>query len=591
MLCATALALAAGCASPLQTERTADLHRSVVEAARRELAPLTPSPGNPGDPGPHPVTRTASELTFPPDRLKELEEMAGPSAPAPAEPQTGPDLINQTQPGFRISLQQAVASAVRSNLDVQIAQLEPAISASQLAAAEAAFDWLFFTNFNWQNIDEPAFRQIYSGFVQGGGANIAQSVQYETGLRKPLTTGGQLTVSQGQTYTDQHSPGYVQLPNPANAAQVSVGLEQPLLRGFGSDVTTSQIRLSRNAERGAAQDLKGRLIQTVTATERAYWELVRAKHVLEISQRSLARGIETRDVLKGRLSFDVKPAEYSDAVANVERRRANVTRAVNSLRQASDKLKQLINDAGLSIGSETLLVPSDDTMDQPVTYGLLDSISTALANRPEVQHALLQIDDAAIRQQVADNQRLPKLDLAMRAQYHGLDQSVGDAYQQVNEGQFVDYIIGATFEQPIGNRAAEAGYRERQLERMRSVIVYRKVAQQVVLEVKTAVRNATTSYQLIEQSRSSRLAAAENLRTLLVLEKTTQALTPDFLDLKFRRQDSMAVAEVEEVQALADYQSALAELAGATGTALERNRIKFEIPDAPDESKPGKSGR
>ena len=63
-----------------------------------------------------------------------------------------------------------------------------------------------------------------------------------------------------------------------------------------------------------------------------------------VSRRLLDRGVQTRDVLEGRLDFDVKPAEYSDAVARVESRKAGVMRAENALRLTSDQLKLLIND-------------------------------------------------------------------------------------------------------------------------------------------------------------------------------------------------------------------------------------------------------
>jgi outer membrane protein TolC len=135
------------------------------------------------------------------------------------------------------------------------------------------------------------------------------------------------------------------------------------------------------------------------------------------------------------------------------------------------------------------------------------------------------------------------------------------------------------FEQPIGNRAGEAQFRQRQLERMRSVIDYRTTVQNAVLRVKNALREVQTQYALIGQTRVSRIAAAENLRTLLVLEKTIASLSPDFLDLKFRRQESLAQAEIEEVLALTNYNSSLAELASATGRSLDRNRIRFVVPD------------
>ena len=75
-------------------------------------------------------------------------------------------------------------------------------------------------------------------------------------------------------------------------------------------------------------------------------------------------------------------------------------------------------------------------------------------------------------------------------------------------------------------------------------------------------------------------------------EQTIQSLTPDFLDLKFRRQESLANAEQSEVQALIEYNIALSSLSGATGTALERNNIRFVVPEGGhDPSAPAPGGR
>ena len=51
-----------------------------------------------------------------------------------------------------------------------------------------------------------------------------------------------------------------------------------------------------------------------------------------------------------------------------------------------------------------------------------------------------------------------------------------------------------------------------------------------------------------------------------------------------QRQESLANAELEEAQALVNYQIALAELVAATGTALERNGIRFVVPEAAEPS-------
>ena len=204
-------------------------------------------------------------------------------------------------------------------------------------------------------------------------------------------------------------------------------------------------------------------------------------------------------------------------------------------------------------------------------------MTTALRQRPSLEQALLQIKDASIRQRVADNQRLPLLDLRATVAANGLDPDSGaGALDEAGERNFIDYVIGATFEQPIGNRAAEANYRQRRLARRQSVLQYRDQAQQVVLDVKNALRELVRTYELIGSNRAARRAAADSLRAIEQQEEAGAALTPEFLlDLKLQTQQRLAQAEIDEARALSDYNAAIARLYRAMGTLLDRNGIEF----------------
>jgi outer membrane protein TolC len=298
-----------------------------------------------------------------------------------------------------------------------------------------------------------------------------------------------------------------------------------------------------------------------------------------ILQRLLDRGEDVRLKIWNRLKVDAKPAQYSDAAARVESRRANVIRAQNALALASDHLKVLMNDPELTVGSDVLLLPADFPLDQPIIFSLLDSFRTGIANRPEVQRAILSMDNTSIRLTVADNAREPNLNMRLQTQFSGEGGSLHGGYHDLTTGNHVDYGIGFQFEQPIGNREAEAGFKQRRLERSQAVIAYRNTVQNVVLEVTAGLRNVVMNFKLIEQTRAARIAAAENLRTLQVEEDLIQGLTAEFLNLKLQRQELLAASEQDEAQALTDYNSSLARLYTAMGTAMEHNHINFVVPD------------
>ncbi len=575
MLTGLGLLNMSGCVSPLYDQAEQTLRESVIDSVRREIAPAEAQP----EPVTMKHTFQVDPLNLKPATIAELEEMAGLDSYQNDPLVISPDLQGMEQKVVGISLEHAIHAAIQQNLSVQFARLAPGIAESQVVAAQAAFDWILFSNSSFSSTDQPRTSPAIGGQAVGLGSDIRKVVDITSGIRRRFNSGGQLTIQNQYTYTNVLTPGLSTAPNPANLANLSFQIDQPLLRGFGSDVSLAQIRVSSNAQKDAIAQLKSDLLNNANQTEQAYWQLVQSHADLLILRRLLQRGIQVRDTVKARIQLDATQAQVADAVARVENRRADVLRAENTLRQASDQLKALINDPQLTVGSEILLVPVDRLIDEPVVFSLYDSIVTALSQRPEIQQAILAIDDASIRQQVANNARLPQLDLRMQLKLNALDTNMGDAYSNVGDGRFIDYLVGLVFEQPLGNRLAESGYRQRRLERMQAVVSYRNTVQQILLELKGALRDVRTNHELIAQTRQARIAGAENLRSLRVEMETIRSLDTNTLDLQLRRQESLAIAEQAEVAALVNYATALSRIYAAMGTSLKKSNVQFQIQD------------
>ncbi|PCI09572.1 hypothetical protein COB72_05945 [bacterium] len=590
---------AGGCSSPIQRQSEKELQQAMIRAIEVEIehAKQNPQSRNLG------TTLDLSKLEIRDDHLEQIERefsasgyieqlrAQSPEGDDPISSLVGDDLMGQPTRLIGLTLEQSIQTAVANNLSVEVASFAPAISQSTLTQAEAQFDWLFSASAQYQDSIIP---QAGSGF--GGSTtfvrNASQSADGSIGVSRQLTTGGTVSISNDINYTNVDSSffGTPPVPNPANASNITLGITQPLLRGFGRDTNMAQIYLARNAERTSVASLKSTLIDAASETEKAYWTLVLRYKELVIRSKLLERGIKVRDDIKARRVQDARQAQVADAVARVERRRSDLLVARTNLRNASDRLKQLMNDPNLAVGSEALIVPRDDAMREAVSYSLLDAITNGVTNRPEMDIALLSIDDATIRQQVAKNQRLPKLELQAQARLLGFGDSVGDAYNDGDATRFIDdWLLGLSFEQPIGNRIGEAEYRKARLQRMQSVVAYRQTAQGIVLDIKIALNAMVTNNALIEQSTLSRVAQGEALRALIVEKELTNAgYSVERLNLELNQQEALANAEIAEAASLINYNTAIVDLHKAMGTTLDRSRIDFVVPDA-NQLAPGES--
>ena len=565
----TGLMLSLGaCESPLSgAHADIQLRTSVIVEHRQQMAALANAE-------PVTVQREESDLKsrLTSERLTELDDMSGAGAYRNATLDPGTDLAGMSgATSVALSLDEAVVMSVESNLDLAVARVGPKIGAAQLEQAEAAFDWTFFADGTFQKLDTPQ----PTGTVPGLSNDIQQDTRsLNTGLRKALTSGGQLQIDTTISRLER-TPSFFNVDRYYDADAL-ISLNQPLLRGFGSAVNEVQIELALTAQDTARETLRQTLNDLVAAVETAYWNLGLAHRSVLIQQRLLERTIVERDRLEDRAGYDTTPVRVTEANSRVELRRADLIRVRAQVRAASDTLKQLLNSRNLPLADETLLRPTDTPVDEPVAFSLRDEVTTALEERPELAASLLTIRDAELRQRVADNAVLPQLDLTAAVGLNGIDNDdFIDAYRDLGDGNFVDYIFGLSYEQPLGNRAAKGLATQRRLEREQAALAYRRDAQSVVLEVKNALRNVLTNYQLVDATRAARWAAADSLRAINVQEELGVALTDEFLlDLKLNAQERLATAEFSEAEAQSNYMSAIAELYRSNGTLTKRYGVQ-----------------
>ena len=210
-----------------------------------------------------------------------------------------------------------------------------------------------------------------------------------------------------------------------------------------------------------------------------------------------------------------------------------------------------------------LLEATDPPSSEPFEIALADAVRQALATRPELEAALAAIENGDLRERIASNLEQPDLSFVGSISLTGQDDEIGDSYEQLDD--FLSYLVGLSFELPVGNRAARAELRRARLVEREALLAYEETALGVVLEVKAALRELDTSFALMGATRALRIAQTENLRTLEAEEEVREERSPEFLALKFQRQERLAQAQLDELGALCDYNRALNAYSRAVG--------------------------
>lgn len=493
--------------------------------------------------------------------------------------------LDQPEPTKDLSLRDAIARAAMHSLAIKVEGYNPGIEETLLVQQESIFDPVLFGSATWTDNDDPT---SVASPVNG------QSWQHQLGIHKLLTTGGTVTASVTAGYHDlitttpgtlstlgrgipisiTHSTGYT--------TNLNLSITQPLLRGFGSDVNEANIYLAQRDMRISLANFKAQAIKSVSDVEEAYWLLVQAKTNVDILQREVIASDQTYRIVQERP--DATLEQKGQALTALERQRGDLLAQVAAYRAASDQLKAVMNDPDYDISSNILVNPTDKPIDEPFYFNIPDYIETALRQRPEMQAARLTIERSDIQIKVAKNGLLPQLDMTLSVQPNGhgpenqppggLDQAFSSIVNPMNS---IDWSAGVKLEVPLGNRAAEGLLSQRTLERRQNIEKLMQTATTVVQDVKTNLRQAINNYELLQVRRRERLAAADEVEGILLIEDI-RPKTPEFLQLKLQHVEDLAQAEQSETDAIINYNLAIMRLEASKGTLLEYNRISLDRP-------------
>jgi outer membrane protein TolC len=174
--------------------------------------------------------------------------------------------------------------------------------------------------------------------------------------------------------------------------------------------------------------------------------------------------------------------------------------------------------------------------------------------------------------QLANNQELPQIDLVASYGTTGIGGTqieredgfggaiirtvpggYGDALGNIFGRDFPTWTFGFNVSYPIFNRAADAAEARAELSREQSRATLRRLEMQVTAEVRTAARAVETNLKRVESTRAARVLQE---RRLDAEEKRFAAgMSTNFFVTQAQR--DLALAQVAELRAIADYRNSL----------------------------------
>jgi len=471
---------------------------------------------------------------------------------APAAPPRGktvePVPTADTTPVLRLTLRKAIQLAIENNLAIKVGAFNPDIAEASVTAELGAFD--------------PSLKFSASHNSSTSYGDESQYGSYNAGIAGTSIYGTNYNI--GLTGTADLYNSY--------STGAGVGLTQPLLRGFGSDVNLASLRIARNNRQISQWEFKKGIIDVVTQTVFVYNELYSALRNYDATRHSRDLALELCKEEEARAEIGVKiELDVVTAQAEAASREEAVILAKNNIENNERLLKQLVTS-----DTKTLLETRVEIEPPPTAViGKVDvqsGLCEALSNRPDYQEALVALQTRHINIVTARNGALPRLDLIGSLNLMGLDSNdIADSLRFFGNGarEPESWSVGALYSMPLGNRTAKGKLRAAKLLDAQALITLKQLEQSLIVNVANAAGEIETARKRIDSTQEARRLAQKSLDAGEKRHAAGSATTFEVLQL----QKSMTEADSSLIRAEADYRKALSEYDRQTGATLQRNLI------------------
>jgi outer membrane protein TolC len=440
------------------------------------------------------------------------------------------------------------------------------------------FDPVLSMNFSFDRVTSPLNTIQVSGIPTVTGDTTAFTTSYSqlfsTGISYSLTLNGQR-----QSSTQKNL-----IYNPASVTRFAVGVNQPLLNGFGRLSNERYIMVAQNNTRVSEWVFRSQVITTVVTVENAYWDLAALQQQVRVAEQTLAVAQQLYKDNQVRLEVGtMSPLDVTSAESEVAARTRDLTLArTNAQLQEATLKNMLAKRVGADLDAARIVIK--DPMPEPADGDLPEinlALSGAMESRPELRQAEVGLENQDISIRFTEDALRPSFAVFGFFAGSGLqgtstaqvapNSGLTDAFGQSFNASYPEYAGGFSLGVPIRNRTAQADNLRSQLEGNQLRITRQRTRNTVSLEVRKAIIGLIQGKAQVEAAHKAASLAREIWEGE---QKKLEAGASTSYNVILRERDFTS-AQQAEVIAVSTYAKALVEMDRARGTTLDRNGIEY----------------
>jgi outer membrane protein len=473
-----------------------------------------------------------------------------------------------------LSLDECIQIALEHNLTLQIARLNPDKARFTLAGSYGSYDPTFSLSGSHRYELSPG------GLNADGLAYVGRESEMDTfgssiGGLLPWGLTYNLGGSTSDQYGDAFNPTNNAIRYPFENSSADVGfmtMRQPLLKDFWTDSPRLTIYVAKKEVQKSDLNFQDTVIRLVTTVESVYCGLISADEKvrveetgLELAERLVAEN--RRRVEVGALApLDEKQAESQAALSRS---------ALLAARAARDTAERLLKDTlsdDYAQWKDVRIRALDPLVAIPQEFNLQESWRRGMMS-PGLQIARLTIEQQAARVKLSKNQLFPRLDLVGTYGYGASAREFSGALGQIADRDYPFHSYGAQLTLPLSRTAERNAHKLEKATKEQLDLGLKQTEQTMLISVEDAIGKARSALEQVEASKQARSFAEDALKAEQT--KLEKGKSTSFVVLRLQR--DLTTARSSEIDALRDYNIALANLASIEGSTLERRKIDIKV--------------
>lgn len=474
------------------------------------------------------------------------------------------------------------ARALKNNLSIEVAKVDPLIAAAGLRQEQAKFDNIIFAYARQTNRDLPRIADDNVAFSSLEPSLNNREVKLNTleqttritdiaaGVRVPLRTGGTVVLS--SPLENKRINGAMDSNQYRSALRFSVS--QPLLRNAGKQVNEASIRIAELDTQSVNLRTKLQAIRIIAATDKAYWGVYEAWAQLDVRKQQYELALQNLTMVRKRVEEGLTAAiEMNRAEIGVADRMEALIVAETNLKLAQRQLRFFMNEMEAEQSAENMISPATEPQLMRYEFNREKLLQDAMTGRLELLELELRLAADAVNIAFMENQTLPLFSLDY--QYGALSNTAGNfgnSYDNMLNGRFNDWSVGLTFEMPFTNEANLARLENAVQQRNKRLATKKLQTLSVRKEILDALDQIDNHWQRILAARQQVVIAGLNYDAELKQFNEGLRTMTEVLETLTR----LGEAQIKEVRAVTDYQIAMVDLAYATGTLIGYSGVDFK---------------